>query len=301
MKFRTILSRIKSALSQILVLIAFFYISKYIIEKRVEIFDILRQTHPIYLVWAIVLTLVMLISMSTGWTLAVRSVGVKLSTNAGFIIFYRSSVYRYLPGSLWYLPGRGYFCRQEGISMAEFSASVGLELFYILSTAGFLGGFGLRLHLGPTGTIISGVSLFAILLLLLFPNILNLSFVNKYFTLIPSRRDHLQMLFTYLFVWIAFGLSITVFLAALNIPFYNGIFLVIAVNAAAWLIGFFSFIPLGLGARETAMVWMLGGVAPVEVILMMSLIQRVIEIVAEGGLWIIAVWLQNHLIFRKII
>lgn len=292
----------KSIIPQTLVIVAFFFLGKYLIENKSEIINALRETQPIYMMLGIVLTLLMLVLMSVGWTFSIRLTGYKLSAMKGLIVYYRSSIFRYLPGTLWYLPGRGYFCQQEGISITAFSTSAGLELFYILSTAGLLGGIGLEMHFGRGGVIVSVISLLVMMGLLLFPGILNLSFIRKYFSRIPSRREHFQMIVIYLIVWVTFGMSIVILLIALNSPIHNNdIFFIITVNTAAWLIGFLSFIPLGLGVRETTLVWMLGSIAPIEVVFMMSLLQRAIEISGEAGLWILASWIQKQQRSKEII
>ena len=67
----------------------------------------------------------------------------------------------------------------------------------------------------------------------------------------------------------------------------------IGANAAAWMIGFLSPIPAGLGIREVALGVMFQPLAPVTQIIFVSLVQRTLELLLEIGLWLVAVALSK--------
>ena len=64
---------------------------------------------------ALISTLILLLLMSTGWSFALRAVGVPITLLSGFAIYYQVDIFHYLPGGLWHLPGRAYLCQQRGI------------------------------------------------------------------------------------------------------------------------------------------------------------------------------------------
>lgn len=277
--------KLKSFVSNILAGVALFFLIRYFVINRVELLIALKQTNPLFISIGAVFTVFVLVLMSVGWTLAVQLAGGKMKFRDGFRIYYLSSILRYLPGSVWYVPGRGYLS-QKVVTPLEFSASVVLELFYLLAMASALGGAALTQKLGTEWLWLSAISVALMLCFVAYPDLLRLPPVRKYLKIIPSRKKHLQLIMTYFLVWFCFGISIAVFLQAFNISLRaTDIFEIIVGNAAAWLIGFFSFVPFGLGVRESVLVWLYGPLVPTNIVVMMSFVQRGIEVLLELILW----------------
>ncbi len=278
--------KLKSFVSNILVGVALFFLIRYFVINRVELLVALKQTNPLFMSIGAVFTVFVLVLMSVGWTLAVQLAGGKMKFRDGFRIYFLSSILRYLPGSIWYVPGRGYLSQKVDITPLEFSASVVLELFYLLAMASALGGTALAQKLGAEWLWFSAASVALMSCFVAYPDLLRLPPVRKYLKIIPSRKKHLQLIMTYFLVWLCFGISIAVFLQAFDISLRaTDVFGIITGNAAAWLIGFFSFVPLGLGVRESVLVWLYGPLVPTNIIVLMSFVQRGVEVLLELILW----------------
>jgi uncharacterized protein (TIRG00374 family) len=65
---------------------------------------------------------------------------------------------------------------------------------------------------------------------------------------------------------------------------------VVLVNTAAWIVGFLSFIPTGLGVREVVLVLLFMSSIGGATVIAASLIQRMVELACEGVLWLVATW-----------
>ncbi len=291
---------LRSLVSKLVATIALFFLIRYLIINWIELTVTLEQSNFIYVGVTTFLTLVMLVLMSLGWTIAIQFTGGELNVKDGFSIYYRSSIFRYLPGTVWYMPSRGYLCQKLNIKITEFTTSIIIELFYLLSTAGIFGGWALARKMGWEWLAISITCLIMMLCLMVYPNLLSFSLVQKFVKVIPSRRTHIQLVITYVLIWLFFGASMVVLFPAFNVPVkLTDVLDVISANAAAWLIGFLSFIPLGLGVRESAYVWLVGSLAPTNKIVLMSILQRFIEVFVEMILWIIVVSSKKYVIELK--
>jgi len=111
-----------------------------------------------------------------------------------------------------------------------------------------------------------------------------------------QRKRLVAIVVIYLCAWLMYGASLSLLLLALNVPVNLSIGnygYIVSASTAAWIAGFISFIPTGLGVREASLVGLLQPVAGAEQIVMLSLFQRTIEILLEGGLWIVALLIKN--------
>jgi uncharacterized protein (TIRG00374 family) len=113
-----------------------------------------------------------------------------------------------------------------------------------------------------------------------------------------ARRATLPMIAcVYLCSWLAYGVSLNLLLLALDVPAVKSIgnaFYVVSASVAAWMAGFLSLIPTGLGIREAALAGLFRPIAPAEQVIVLSLIQRTIEILLEGCLWMVSLWLGRR-------
>jgi len=241
---------------------------------------------------ALFLNLVMLLLMSLGWTCALHAVGVPMSLRSGFALYYRVSILRYIPGSIWNFPGRAYLCQQRGIPLTTFTKSAFFELYFLLTIAGALAGWGISIYLGNPGLLLlssvtTGVLLLAIILLFprfsaLLRKILGLARAETL-----SSRPMAAMIVIYAAVWISYGVAMAFLLLALpGTPSFNPLF-VIPMSTTAWVAGFLSPSPVGIGVRELCFSVMLGSGFESAVVVA-SLIQRVLELGLEGVLWLVA-------------
>jgi uncharacterized membrane protein YbhN (UPF0104 family) len=264
-----------------------------LIGNSSQVIPDLRQMALVPSMGALLLTLVTLLLMSLGWTCALRAVGVSIAFRSGFAIYYRVSILRYLPGSLWNFPGRAYLCQQRGIALSTFAKSAFLELYFLLTIAGAFAGWGVSLYVeNPAilwlSSVVAGTMLFAVIWLLPRFSAALKSILGVGSGEIGRLRRHLvAMVMIYTAVWIAGGAAMVLLLIALpGTPPFNPLH-VIPITTAAWLGGFLSPSPAGMGVREFGFSLMLGaGLETAAVVA--SLTQRVMGFALEGLLWMVA-------------
>jgi uncharacterized membrane protein YbhN (UPF0104 family) len=250
--------------------------------------DLLRmQIGP--LVGALLLVLAMLLLMALGWTFALRASGALITLQSGFIIYYQASIFRYLPGAIWHLPGRAYLCQKQGIALSTFAQSAFLELFFLLATCGVWAGWGISIYLGNSLALgLTAIAAGAILLAIVSPYSLMFAAGKIGFSpRVASRWTLVGMLLIYILVWSSYGGAIALLLHAIPGIQAPSIVSMIAINSAAWGAGFLSLSPFGLGIRELGLATMLGSSLG-TVAVVASLVQRFMEISLECLLWTIA-------------
>ena len=235
---------------------------------------------------ALLATLALLLLMSAGWTFALQAVGGSIGMYNGFSIYYRTSIFRYLPGAVWHLPGRAYLCQQQGISLKIFAQSAFLELFFLLGSGVILAGWGMAVYLSRPEFLALSVAAVGVLgLVIAWPERL-LALVWRQ-TLQPGvihRRVLLVMLLVYTAVWFAYGGAIALLLYALPGTQPPSLLTMVITNTTAWAAGFLSLSPAGLGVRELGLSVMLGADLSAAAVVA-SLTQRVMELCLEGLLW----------------
>ena len=235
---------------------------------------------------ALLASLTLLLLMSAGWTFAMKAVGESMSMYTGFSLYYQTSIYRYLPGAVWHLPGRAYLCQQRGISLKVFAQSAFLELFFLLGCGVILAGWGMAVYLArPQFLVLSVVAVVALGLVIIWPD--RLLALARRQTLQPgeiNRRALLVMLLIYMAVWFSYGVAIALLLSALPGTQPPPLLTVVITNTTAWAAGFLSLSPAGLGVRELSLSLMLGADLSAAAVVA-SLTQRVMELCLEGLLW----------------
>jgi uncharacterized membrane protein YbhN (UPF0104 family) len=238
---------------------------------------------------AMLSTLVLLLLMSMGWTFALKALGVSIDIRTGFSIYYQTNILRYLPGSLWHLPGRAYLCQKHGISLTSFGQSTFLELFFLLGCGAIFAGWGIAVFLSrPEFLLTSVVAAGALGLFIARPEYLLVK--ARRLPALPGkihRYSLLIMLLIYVMVWFVYGGAVLLLLKALPGTQPPPLLSMVITNTTAWAAGFLSLAPAGLGVRELGLSVMLGanlGAAAVVA----SLTQRVMELCLEGLLWVVA-------------
>jgi len=238
---------------------------------------------------ALLATLSLLLLMSAGWTFAVRAVGGSISLYSGFSIYYQASIFRYLPGAIWHLPGRALLSQQRGISLTTFAQSAFLELFFLLGSGVILAGWGMAVYLSrPEFLALSIVAVAVLVCLIAWPEQLLVLIWRKTFQPgVINRCALLAMFFIYAAVWFVYGGAIGLLLYALPGTQPPSLLTMVITNTAAWAAGFISLSPAGLGVRELSLSVMLGADLSAAAVAA-SLTQRVMEVGLEGLLWGVA-------------
>jgi uncharacterized membrane protein YbhN (UPF0104 family) len=231
-------------------------------------------------------TLALLLLMSAGWTFALQAVGESISMYTGFSIYYQTSIFRYLPGAVWNLPGRAYLCQKRGISLTIFAQSAFLELFFLLGCGAILAGWGMAVYLSrPEFLALSVASMGVLGLVIAWPEcLLALKWRQALRPRVINRHALLVMLLIYVAIWFVYGGAIALLLYALPGTQPPPLLTMVIKNATAWTAGFLSLSPAGLGVRELSLSIMLGADLSAAAVVA-SLTQRVMELCLEGLLW----------------
>jgi hypothetical protein len=195
-------------------------------------------------------TFLMLVLMPLGWMYALRASAAPIDFQLAFVMYYRVSILHYLPGSLWHLPGRAMLCQQRGIPLAAFTRSAFLEQFFLLSTGGMLAGGGVAIWLGqPAFLILTLILLGLISVIILMPAKFSQN-MGLPLLGVADRKPLMAMVMTYWLVWLSYGVAIFQLLEALAPHQSPPVWAVIPINSAAYLTGYFSLAPTGVGVRE---------------------------------------------------
>lgn len=205
--------------------------------------------------------------------------------------FYVSQITRYVPGNIWSVLARFENNKQFGISYGASAYYYAIENIMLLSSALFFSLFSFSL-LGNKATfpIIIGFCIFFLGGGLLFfkPEYFQrlIGLIEKRFGKVSTFSDlgkyELLMVFLlFCLYWILFGLALY-FIVLGIIGGSTEILHFFGINAAAWLIGYFSFItPSGLGVREGAFVLLFHTLIPATTALSIALVSRFIFTFSE--------------------
>jgi glycosyltransferase 2 family protein len=250
----------------------------------------LHLTNVFFLVAAFFLAGLMLLLMPLGWKTALAVLGVSLPLRRAVWIYFRTSIFRYLPGSFWQFTARAYLAQGQGISLSLYAAGSFLELFVLLAAGGIFSGLGLAYYFDqPLFLLVSlaaGLAIPALvgggsrLLSRRWP-IFGEGLLTK------NRRTLAALGGYYLLVWLAYGTAVYVILNAFPEGYRLGMMKTIGLNTLAWSIGFLSLAPGGLGVREMGFAMLLPGEYK-TIAIMAGLLLRIMEMIWEALLCLIS-------------
>jgi glycosyltransferase 2 family protein len=267
----------------------------------------LRQiaTSTLPIAWSLIalavgLSVVYRLANAAVWKTVLGSLGCTVSLRLAIGMWIKAETCRWLPGSLWSMGSRVYLGAQYGLSKAVLSAGIALELAVAVASWGALALIGIMLY-GKAIVELSGGARVATILSIAAMILAALAAV-----LVPCSRA-LSSKFRRLFSQFqslsrlrlrgrAVGI---VFIEYVLLGFANGVICwivvcgtlgessvplgqVIAINAVAWLVGFFAvFAPAGLGVREATFAILFSIWAPFDQGLLAAGVWRLVQIGAE--------------------
>lgn len=262
--------------------------------------DLRVVVHNAVLDWGLIaLSCVMVLAVHAmliqTWRILLTGWGSDLRFGAAIRIWTISNLGKYLPGKVWSIGAMGVLAQREGVSGVS---AAGAALLNALLNLG--AGFGVVAIAGAsemdrvapwlrTASVVFSVIFFvgvAVLPRLLPPLLLRVSTWRG----LPPLERHLPArtlwLVTALHVlsWIGYGLAFRVFAAGTSPSIAGAAAMFIAVYTASYLFGYLMiFAPGGIGAREGAIVWLLGvfGLAQAADATFLSLASRVWLTVVE--------------------
>jgi glycosyltransferase 2 family protein len=229
------------------------------------------------------------------WYRVLVMLGVNLSFFNIAIVYLRTFVARYIPGSIWgYLGRSDWINRENGVSLVLLNYSSALEIFLaiISSILGIAIGSlevgsplekAFRLFLFPVFITLTWYLIVRIRRIVLMSRILN-------FGITPSTRWRDWFLVTFMFTlnWIYYGVAL--YLVGLSMNEWKGqftigfIFLLTGKFSLAWFVGFITLIfPSGIGLRESVLAYLLSDLpgATLQVASAMAILMRAVNVSAE--------------------
>lgn len=226
------------------------------------------------------------------WHWIVRCLGEPISYSQAFRIWFLANLGRYIPGKVWQFVGWFYLGEQAGVGRVQILASIAVSLGLQTLTGLGLGLITLALVLG--GDLLNS---FWPLLLLIPIGVLVVArpaimeFVLNWGLARLGRepvklglRTSDMMLFTFGHIgcWASYGVAFYLFVCSLQPVPIHDLPALGATFAAAWVIGFLSFLtPGGLGVREGALAYLLSFWLPAPVAIVVSLLSRIWVITGE--------------------
>ncbi len=268
-----------------IVLIIFYFLAKNLYQNWWQIdFKQLRFNVPLLSVSSLFLFIFFLLFIF-GWKLILRGLGVSLSFLKALKIIFYSQLGKYLPGKIWAIVGRMYFCQQLGVSASKAFISVVLEMALTIISGMFIFLVGLsifpgfRIHINPFLLMIVVIILFIVIHPRVFTRIINifLQLVKKGPIRIDLNFSQIcGMMLYYCLMWLSLGIAFyflinsTTFIALSTIPILAGSFSISTTIGAMAL-----FVPGGLGVRESVLALLLSNFFPISLAILLSVLSRI--------------------------
>jgi hypothetical protein len=233
------------------------------------------------------------------WGLVVRRLGTPVSHVDAFRIFFLSNLGRYVPGKVWQFVGWFYLGEQAGIGRVQVLTAIAVNLGLQVITGLGLGVAALSLARGGEVR----ARYWPLLLLIPFgalalrPAVME-ALLNWALRRLGREPVTLGLrlsdmgLFALIHVggWAAYGVAFTLFVSSLHPVSLRDLPLLGATYAAAWVIGFLSFLtPGGIGIREGVLAYLLSFWLPAPVAVVIGLSSRIWitagELIGTGIAW----------------
>lgn len=225
------------------------------------------------------------------WRAVMVSVGLKASLPSAMRVFFLSQVGKYVPGSVWPVLAQAEFARDHGVSRARAMTGSIVAMVVGVVTASIVGLAGAALTVpDAVETYWWVVPVAVVLVALLTPPVLRrvvaLAFRVTRRTEEPASITGGALAASAgwsLLVWLLLGLQAWLLLREIS-PDPDATFvLATGAFALAWLVGFLIVIaPAGAGAREAALVFLLGSVATGPQALSLALVSRFLMTAADA-------------------
>jgi len=281
------------SLTIILLVIHFLYSS---LSKNWSELDFSNyQISPFYTVLALIFLTLFYFFATSNWVYILKILDINLKYIKAFKIKTISDLGRYIPGKAWYILGRTYFGKKQGIPNSKIIISLIIEhLFLLIIAVALFILLNLKnaIDLNISQTLLNGLVIIGIILLIFLPKLLNymislgLKIKNKNIPKIEINigiKTNILLILRYIVFWVIIGLSFIFTIKSIypqigleNIFFFTGIF------AISWSIGLLSFItPGGIGIREGIMTTLLIPYMPLTVAIAAPILFRIYSIIIE--------------------
>lgn len=278
-----------TAIKVIVVVAIFYFIGRSVNMKVSEILDYLLHTGPFF-TYSLLTFIVFICAQAVIWITILNHDGAKkLSYYRGMVIYFNSQFAKYLPGGFWNFVGRVYMTSRYGVPMNQQLVTLVYENLLLIVVASTYG----LIMLYASHVIALYVLLLAFFALLM--SYFYYGFVSRTIEKLIKRtvKKFSDMRLTlpknsfFLFMLYSFGSHLIMGFAFWLLLQSFGVHNVNLLEAAgtyalAWLLGFITPLPGGIGVREGMLTFLLsfqhiGG----DVASHISIISRIWNILAE--------------------
>jgi len=256
------------------------------------------------------------------WRRILIALGEYITFTIGMRVWFISNLARYIPGNVWQVAAMVSMVEEKGVSKTNALISQIIYTAIALAVAGLMGlGFvfvradilnGIvdvaRLPYVQYAPWVGGVAFIALIAIFSAPHsyrfIVSIAARLTHRELIAPDHSLAQGLVPPLFsiaMWVTNGIAFYLFVASVTPVSPAQLAAFIAINAAAYWIGYVSFItPSGLGFREAALALMLAVFFPTPVAIALSLVTRLWSTAGEL-LGVLTIWgvPSREKIFRR--
>lgn len=262
-----------------------------VIKQWDEVAQALRDLTLMAIVGASLAACAALVVNAMSWRAVMRSVGLEASVPAAMRVFFLSQIGKYVPGSVWPVLAQAEFARDHGVSRARAMTGSIVAMVVGVVTAAIVGLVGVIITVPDAVATYWWVAPVAVgLVALLVPPVLNrvvaLLFRLTKRTEEPARVGGGALVASTawsVLMWLLLGVQAWLLLREIAPGPGSTYVLATGAFALAWLVGFLVVIaPAGAGAREAALILLLGSVATRPEALSLALVSRFVMTAADG-------------------
>lgn len=243
---------------------------------------------------------------ATSWYLIVRQLGGKITLGESLPIWVQTNLARYIPGLVWQYLSRFYVSVKSGLSKPISLAALILEIILVVIAASIW-----SIMLFPWQKIGLDERLVWLLMPIALLPIFSRSIFNGVVGLIEkilkinitgeiswSVASSVKVLPLYLLNFLLNGLSLFFLIQAFGITSQISLWQVVGIFSLSWLIGYLTiFAPGGLGVTEVSQAYLLSYFIPFPAAVLISIVFRLVLIVAEIGTFMLVFVARNWKLF----
>jgi len=261
------------------------FIALLVLREHDEFLEALEQIQIFFLFLSFIFILAAKAVLPLFMRYVVQSIGKSMDFWTCFRIYNITQLGKYIPGNIWHFVGKAAAYRNQSFNLSNVRDALIIENVWLVLSA-FV--YGLILLVVFEHELVLRLFFSQIYLAILLALLLPLSFVLAQkllkidFRKIFSHHGmNLRIAAIQIFVWTFLCLGF----AVLTMPFLPNeacIFSVMGLYAIAYSIGFVTpFAPAGLGIREGVLAFGLAPLIPLEVIIIVSMANRVLYLLVE--------------------
>jgi len=259
----------------------FFILKNY----HTELKEAAAQIHASYFLLSFACIFLAKIMLAMFMRYVLHSVEKDLSFSACFNIYNLSQLGKYLPGNIWHFVGKAAAYKKNGFSLGNIRDALFIENIWLVVSALI---YGLVLITLFNFIFVQQllISYYKYVLIFLFITPIIIFITNKVLRvnlnlIFTDSRLCLKIIVLQIFIWSLLGMGFAV-PAIPFLPEDTGIFMIVGLYAIAYSIGFVTpFAPAGIGVREGVLALGLLPYMSLDVLVLVSVVNRAIYIIVE--------------------